>query len=612
MKTILLFALLTLSSMAVAQTTIQSSSTAGKQIEKQSSLSEAIKGNWFADDNKNAWEYSIYDSIVIAHNHIYTNEGIKRKGKNIEVTFSDKQTGYKGILSFTPMKSRKFNIAMNNATPQQYTRIQKEKKKISVEEDFQHFFRTDTAYLQGYIDKYNPQSAPQAGLIALTNEITRENHPVAVPILPNGSFRIKLPLNYPTENYLVLGQTYIPFYIEPGQTQTMYIDWESVLEFERRKDPYSSVKNIVYMGASAETSRVLRNLKTALICRYDSLEEVSQKFTLNQFKKEAQTVFKQWDKIGNSLISQYFPSKKIVHLIKNKISLKKGEILLYYTLLRRIHAQGNPSDLSAQIEPDSTYYDFLKSMPMNDETILADNNIRIFMNQFEFITPLHQSNFNLQANSILSIEPVFTQLFGQPNTFIKQFSIVRNLYHLLKKYHDRETAQDFIDLVKAGLTNPTLIAEAQRMIDVIHPTDTTSTYRLPEGKAANIFRNIVKKHTGKVLFIDFWATTCGPCRFGIESISDLQDKYRNHPEFQFIYITSQRESPEKDYNEYVENHLKNEISYRISETEYNYLRELFRFNGIPHCELVEKDGSISKQPLTTFQLKSYLEKRFPN
>ena len=126
----------------------------------------------------------------------------------------------------------------------------------------------------------------------------------------------------------------------------------------------------------------------------------------------------------------------------------------------------------------------------------------------------------------------------------------------------------------------------------------------------DIFRNIIKAHAGKALFVDFWATFCGPCRGGIEHTAGLRQQYKDHPEFQFIYITSDRESPEKTYNEYVEKNLKGEACYRIPQADYNYLRQLFRFNGIPHYEWIEKDGTVLRNSPGTYNLEKYLKQRF--
>ena len=104
--------------------------------------------------------------------------------------------------------------------------------------------------------------------------------------------------------------------------------------------------------------------------------------------------------------------------------------------------------------------------------------------------------------------------------------------------------------------------------------------------------------------------SCGPCRAGIEATADLRKKYKDHPEFQFIYITSQKDSPEKDYKKYIGKNLKGEACYYVSEAEFNYLRQLFQFNGIPHYELVEKDGSISKERLSSYNIRKYLDNHF--
>ena len=48
---------------------------------------------------------------------------------------------------------------------------------------------------------------------------------------------------------------------------------------------------------------------------------------------------------------------------------------------------------------------------------------------------------------------------------------------------------------------------------------------------------------------------------------------------------------------YVEENLKDEDCYRIPASDYHYLRELFRFNGIPHYETLNREGRVLRESL---------------
>lgn len=191
-----------------------------------------------------------------------------------------------------------------------------------------------------------------------------------------------------------------------------------------------------------------------------------------------------------------------------------------------------------------------------------------------------------------------------------QVAKVRSLKNQLQSLNDRDLAAQYLQQTKSVLTHPFLQAQADWRFENIYPNREETTYQLPEGEPTEVFRRIIRNHPGKVLFVDFWGTFCGPCRAGIEATAELRKQYRNHPEFQFIYITSREDSPEDTYKEYVEKNLKGEASYYIDQSDFYFLRQLFRFNGIPHYELVEKDGSISKKKINTYELKEYLEQRF--
>ena len=670
---------------------------------------ESIKGNWYRVDIPNRWEYGIYDSISILHNRIFRNETIRKKGKSIEVIAKDKQNGSIATLLLTPQKNGNCLISINGANDLTYSQRTHSIKVASIhEEDFKPFFRKDTAYIQGYINGYDRRLGFETGLIYLSNEMTREDYPTVVTIHPNGSFEAKLPLNYPIEKYIAFEHITFPFYIEPGQTLTMYIDWESVLERQRARDYNYPIKNIAYMGPSAALCRLLDIVEAQTKYSYNNLTKIQHELTPNQFKEQIQSLFAGWDQKKDSLITQHDLSGKPVHLIKNKVALKKGSILFEFLMGRDFYARKDSTNQALKVKEDNSYYDFLKDIPLDDAAVLANDNVGTFINRFEFMAPLWKAtipastepmpdsisytypkkslltflkekgvelnpkqetlrlkqeemagkkvmmstkemtaNFDITINfyheqeelvkeyektylgvkeiapeekekrqinlTIKDWEPkakYIRQLNANSNPFLWQVALVREAHSMLNRIQDRNNAQLYIDSLKTRLNHPILLEEVERMLETTHPEYAAGTYQLPNTKAAEIFRNIIKAHPGKVLFVDFWATFCGPCRSGIEATADLREKYRNHPEFQFIYITGEKDSPIKTYNEYVEKNLKGEASYRVSDTEFNYLRELFGFNGIPHYELVEKDGTISKQKIDTYRLRDYLGKRF--
>lgn len=677
------------------------------QKKKDVSPLAAIKGNWFKTDGSGSWEYGIYDSISILNNRIYINENIRKKGKRVEMTLKDKQSHHEVTLSFTPQKDGTCKIQSKGAEESMYSKERTPVTFVAAEADFQQFFHQDSTYLQGYIDGYDPRLGFDTGLIYLSNELTREDYPTVIQIAPDGSFTCRFIINHPIESSVVLGHNGIPFYIEPGQTLTMYIDWEAVMARSRARDHYFPIRNTAYMGPSASLSFLLKDFKNLISYRYEHLSKSQKTLTPDQYKEHMKPIIAQWKHVADSISQIYQPSLKAVHLIKNKVDLQAGSILFEFLMSRDYYAKQDSTNQALKVKEDDSYYSFLKEMPLNDAVALANTDAGTFINRFEYMnvlqkaspyqntTPSDSIDYTYPQKSLLTFlkakgvklnkeqeeirlrqeklagtttkitirqlmnqnektaslfekelklvqeyaalylgkkeksqqdqdrffinmnrkydfkkDSLITQLCNIPNPLLWQITKVRSLDFNLENIKDGEIAYQYMDSIKQIFTEPFLMTEAERILEKKHPKVMAKSYQLPEGKATEIFRNIIKHHAGKILFVDFWATTCAPCRGGIEATADLRNKYKDHPEFQFIYITSQKESPENAYKEYVEKNLKGEACYYVSETEFNYLRQLFQFNGIPHYELVEKDGSISKESFSSYNIRKYLDKHF--
>lgn len=129
----------------------------------------------------------------------------------------------------------------------------------------------------------------------------------------------------------------------------------------------------------------------------------------------------------------------------------------------------------------------------------------------------------------------------------------------------------------------------------------------PNTDADKVFDAIISKHVGKVIFVDFWATWCGPCISGMKEMMPLKEELEGK-DLVFVYITDPS-SPETTYNNMVTN-IKGE-HYRLSQDEWNHLAGKFNISGIPHYLLLDKSGAVVKDNTSdlrmTHTLKGLLE-----
>ena len=92
------------------------------------------------------------------------------------------------------------------------------------------------------------------------------------------------------------------------------------------------------------------------------------------------------------------------------------------------------------------------------------------------------------------------------------------------------------------------------------------------------------EYKGKVIFINFWATWCGPCLGEMPEIQKFYDIYKNNPNVQFLIISNQP---------------SNEISAFIKKTNYTFpvfqasgTPAILATNTIPTSYLIDKNGKI--------------------
>lgn len=204
---------------------------------KDQSLLKAVEGNWFADNTQGHWVYGIHDSIVILDNRLYDLTECQKKGKRLILNALDRSDGSAVTLQLTPRKDGSCLIALDHGEAQRYVRTRPEIPAVEADNGYgTDFFRNDSVCLQGYLDGYDTRLGFDSGILYLANEIIGKDYPTVVPINSDGSFQCKFVLSHPVCQNLTINNAWIPFYAEPGDTITLYLDWEDLMARSRARD----------------------------------------------------------------------------------------------------------------------------------------------------------------------------------------------------------------------------------------------------------------------------------------------------------------------------------------------------------------------------------------
>ena len=549
----------------------------------------------------------------------------------------------------------------------------KAKRKTRMDFEAGEFFATDTARLIGYIKGYDLRAGFSTGVIYASNEITREDFPVVIQVHEDGRFEGVIPMNYPEYTFLFFERSMIYFYIQPGQTLAMMLDWEDFRMADRLRNERYTFKNIRYQGLTADINNELSAFHAQLPTSparkiYD---EMNGK-TPDEFQSFLNECMAEYTRVYQGLLETEKLSEASKTILRNDYQITCANYLLDYEMSNR----SKPTPFE--------FYDFLQDIPMNNKELLSTSDFSSFINRLEYCQPfmnarnqvydalrpeksyeqylfeelnipktpedeaylLLDDSLLIKLNSPDIAQAVKEKLVEEYNSAGKEFSKRHgnNDEAYKKKYIDvikplspgeialeewrlkdsvyintlklkpgivydvtkirsldfefgkrlgnnKEEAWNFLTALNSDIPEPFLQKEADRLFLKNFPEEVRTAYELPDTYEANIFKELIAPFKGKVLLVDFWATTCGSCIANIKHHKAFREEYKDSPDAAFIFITTEELSPVNAYNKFVaEQELTH--TYRLTADQYRYLRQLFRFNGIPRYVLVDREGRI--------------------
>jgi len=97
---------------------------------------------------------------------------------------------------------------------------------------------------------------------------------------------------------------------------------------------------------------------------------------------------------------------------------------------------------------------------------------------------------------------------------------------------------------------------------------------------------ILSELKGKPVFLDFWATWCGPCRRALPHTQAFSEKYKDKAH---IFAINVREEPEK-----VQTFMQqNKYTFRVLMDTEGEVARAYGVRGIPHFVVIGAEGKIA-------------------
>lgn len=124
--------------------------------------------------------------------------------------------------------------------------------------------------------------------------------------------------------------------------------------------------------------------------------------------------------------------------------------------------------------------------------------------------------------------------------------------------------------------------------EVLH-RNTNSVSLINKSKGKIGLKEIIDQNKGKIIYVDFWASWCLPCRYEIPYSKKIMEKYK-YENIVFLYLSIDKDLTKWQKADNIEN--LNDNSFVILDQEKSSFLKEIRLNTIPRYLLYDKNGNL--------------------
>ncbi len=226
----------------------------------------------------------------------------------------------------------------------------------------------------------------------------------------------------------------------------------------------------------------------------------------------------------------------------------------------------------AQISPG--YFDFVKDVKTAEKG--ADKGLGYFY----FLNGLMNKKYELYGDSTVSFE-----------SFVKSTMQGKALYEYMAFRLGSKYSQEAMAMFEKGTPYPDLAAlvEARfKNMKEMLPGSAAPQIKLlsADGKAFSF-----ASFKGKYLYIDFWATWCGPCIKEIPSLIELEKEYHGK-DITFVSISFDKDADVPKWKNFITKNTMGNIQLWANTEGNNRLTKSWNITSIPRFVILDREGKV--------------------
>ena len=283
---------------------------------------------------------------------------------------------------------------------------------------------------------------------------------------------------------------------------------------------------------------------------------------------------------------------------KGRIRYSYATQLLMYPLGHRFMVQ----DMNYQ--PDQKYYDVLDTYVVADDLLADLDQYREFIAEAAHV--LDADNRDETA--------AYPRAVAQMRFIADRFEAGKTrdvlLHRLANAYVTRfgiEDIQDMENIYRTYVQDPVLVAKYDAAREKWNLASVGKPSPDFKGVDVNGKEYTLADFRGKYVYIDVWATWCGPCRQEIPYLKKLDEDYKDA---QIVFLSLSVDQDKAKWEKMVKEQSMSGVQLHIGQN--SSFQQAYKIEGIPHFILLDREGRIIDKKMSRPSMDEVTRERIEN